>query len=399
MRIAFVTPWYGQHVTGGMETITRQIVTRLHGAGFDVEVLTTCIRDFHADWSTNFYRPGLDTFQGVPVRRFAVQKRDKAAFDQVNAQLMQGRPISKAEAETFLQQMFICPSLYDYIAKNRDQYLFFFVPYMFPTTYFGAQICPERSVIIPCLHDEAYAYLDVFRRVMSQVRALIFFVHAERELSERLYGAPAGQIRAVVGGGVDEQLHGDGRGFRQKYGLEDDPFFLYVGRKERGKNVPQLLHYWRRYTQGGSSRAKLLLLGKGKVALPPGHANVLDLGFVSREDKAGAYAAATALIQPSLNESFSLVLMESWLVETPVLVHGHCAVTREHAVRANGGLYYTNYPEFAATADYLLQHPAIARKMGHNGRRYVLENYRWPHIIDQYGQIIRQMESAVRKKE
>ncbi len=396
MKIAFVTPWYGQYVSGGMETITRQIVTRLHGAGFDVEVLTTCIRDFHADWSTNFYRPGLDSFQDVPVRRFVVQKRDKSAFDQVNAQLMQGRPVSKADANTFLNQMFICPSLYDHIAENRDQYLYFFVPYMFPTTYFGARISPERSAIIPCLHDEAYAYLDIFRRVMSQVRAQIFFVHAERELSERLYGAPAGQIRAVVGGGVDEELHGDARRFRQKYGLGDDPFFLYVGRKERGKNVPQLLDYWRRYTHSHSSGAKLLLLGKGKVALPPNPSNVMDLGFVSREDKAGAYAAATALIQPSLNESFSLVLMESWLVETPVLVHGLCAVTREHAVRARGGLYYTNYPEFAATLDYLLQHPAIAHKMGQNGRKYVRENYRWPHIIDQYCEIIGQMESAVR---
>lgn len=396
MKIAFVTPWYGQHVSGGMETITRQIVTRLHGAGFDVEVLTTCIRDFHADWSTNFYRPGLDSFQDVPVRRFVVQKRDKAAFDQVNAQLMQGRPVSKADANTFLNQMFICPSLYDHIAENRDQYLFFFVPYMFPTTYFGAQICPERSAIIPCLHDEAYAYLDIFGRVMSQVRAQIFFVHAERELSERLYGAPAGQIRAVVGGGVDEELRGDARRFRQKYGLGDNPFFLYVGRKEKGKNVPQLLDYWRRYIHSHSSGAKLLLLGKGEVALPPNPSNVTDLGFVSREDKAGAYAAATALIQPSLNESFSLVLMESWLLETPVLVHGLCAVTREHAVRARGGLYYTNYPEFAATLHYLLQHPAIAHKMGQNGRIYVRENYRWPHIINQYSEIIGQMESAVR---
>lgn len=395
MKIAFVTPWYGEYVTGGMETITRQTVGRLQQAGFDVEVLTTCIRDFHADWSTNYYRPGLESFQDVPVRRFAVQKRDKAAFDRVNAQLMQGRVVSRADEQTFLHQMFICPSLYDYIADNQNRYLFFFVPYMFPTTYFGAQICPERSAIIPCLHDEAYAYLEIFRRVMPQVSALIFFVNAERQLSEQLYGAPSGQIRAVVGGGVDDELHGDASEFRQKYHLGADPFLLYVGRKESGKNVPQLLDYWRRYCQSHSSQAKLLLLGKGEIPLPPA-ANIIDLGFVSRQDKAGAYAAATALVQPSLNESFSLVLMESWLLKTPVLVHGRCLVTREHAVRANGGLYYTNYPEFAATVDYLLQHPAIARKMGQNGRRYVLENYRWPHIIDRYGQIIGQMETAAR---
>jgi glycosyltransferase involved in cell wall biosynthesis len=137
-------------------------------------------------------------------------------------------------------------------------------------------------------------------------------------------------------------------------------------------------------------------LGKGQVALPPASAGVVDLGFVSRQDKADAYAAATALVQPSLNESFSLVLMESWLQETPVLVHGACAVTREHARLANGGLYYTNFAEFAATADYLLEHMDVARKMGQNGRRYVLENYRWSHIIAQYEKIIAQMKARVR---
>ena len=398
MKIAFVTPWYGPHVTGGMETITRQTVTRLRGAGFDIEVLTTCIRDFHADWSINYHRSGLDTFDGVPVRRFAVQQRDKAAFDRVNFQLMNGRAVSEVDEQLFLREMFRCPSLFDFIAENSGDYLFFFVPYMFPTTYRGAQISPERSAIIPCLHDEAYAYLDVFRRVMPAVRAQLFFVHAERELSERLYGRPPGQIREVVGGGVDDDVQGDAGRFRQKFGIHE-PFFLYVGRREAGKNVPQLLDYWQQYSQSSPSTPKLLLIGKGQILLPSPAvgdvATVVDLGFVSLQDKFDACAAATALIQPSLNESFSLVLMESWLVETPVLVHGHCAVTREHCRRANGGLYYTNFAEFAATVDYLLQHPAIARKMGQNGRQYVLDNYRWPQIVEQYAGIIGQMEASM----
>lgn len=390
-KIAFVTPWYGEHVAGGMETITRQTVTRLHQAGFDVEVLTTCIRDFQADWAANFYRPGLDHFQGVPVRRFAVQKRDKAAFDRINARLMQNRPVSAAEEQTFLDEMFRCPTLFVHIEKHQNDALFFFVPYMFPTTYRGAQICPARSAIIPCLHDEGYAHLDIFRRLMPTVRAQLFFVEAERRLSERLYGSPPRQIRAVVGGGVEDDVRGDPAAFRRDFGI-DGPFFLTVGRKEAGKNVPQLLEHWHRYTRNRPGAPKLVLLGKGQVAMPATDA-IVDLGFVSLQDKANAYAAATALIQPSRNESFSLVLMESWLQQTPALVDGHGAVTRDHVTRANGGLYYENYAEFAATVDYLLQHEAIRRKMGQNGRQYVLKHYRWPHIIAQYAQIIDQMQT------
>ena len=396
MKLIFVTPWFGEHATGGMETITRQTAIRLHRAGYAVEVITTCIRNFQSDWATNFYRPGLDTFEGLPVRRFAVERRDKTAFDRVNAQLMQGKRVSRVDEERFLREMFRCPTLFEHIGARRDEALFFFAPYMFPTTYRGAAIAPHRSAIIPCLHDEGYAYLDVFRRLMPTVRALLFFVHAEKALAERIYGTPPGQIRAVIGGGVDDDLRGDAQRFRQTYGI-DGPFFLYVGRKESGKNVPQLLRYWQHYTEGREEATRLLLLGKGDIALPPGAA-VTDLGFVNRQDKMDAYAAATALIQPSLNESFSLVLMESWLLKTPVLVHGRCTVTREHVRRANGGLYYNDFAEFAATVDYLLQEKTIARKMGQNGRRYVLEHYRWPTIIDQYAEIVAIMETAPEKQ-
>lgn len=393
MKITFVTPWFGQYATGGMETITRQTVLRLQQAGYEVEVLTTCIRDFQADWATNFYNTGLDASEGVPVRRFAVQHRDKMAFDRINAQLIQGRRVSDADEQVFLREMFQCPSLFEYLAEHQENRLFFFAPYMFPTTYRGARICPQRSAIIPCLHDEAYAYLRVFRRLMPEVRALLFFVHAEKALAKRLYGAPSDQIRAVVGGGVDDAVRGDARRFRQTFGVEE-PFFLYVGRREVGKNVPQLLRYWKQYVGSHPKPPRLLLLGKGKTALPA-DANVTDLGFVSRQDKLDAYAAATALIQPSLNESFSLVLMESWLLETPALVHGRCTVTREHVRRANGGLYYHDLAEFAATLDYFLREKPIARRMGQNGRRYVLEHYRWPHIIGQYAQIIGQMQRSL----
>jgi glycosyltransferase involved in cell wall biosynthesis len=94
---------------------------------------------------------------------------------------------------------------------------------------------------------------------------------------------------------------------------------------------------------------------------------------------------------PSLNESFSIVLMESWLAGTPSLVHGRCAVTLEHSRRGNGGLYFTNYDEFTATLTYLLDHPAVADQLGRQGRRYALRNYAWDVIVPRYEQLIQQV--------
>ena len=390
MKLAFVTPWYGPNIPGGMESETRRTVTHLHRAGYDIEVLTTCIHQFHSDWGKNYHKPGVTTVNGITVRRFPVQKRDKAAFDAVNRQLMQNLSVSPADEQTYIQEMFRPTALNEFIEQQCQDYIFFFIPYMFASTHFGVQICPERSVIIPCLHDESYAYMDIYRQSLPKARAMVLHVESERALAAKIFGEDR-QIRAVIGEGVDVDFSSDAGRFRQKYNLTD-PFMLYVGRKDRGKNTHLLLAHWSHYAQERKNGMKLILVGPGEIEIPAMATDtVIDLGFIPAQDKYDAYAAASILCQPSVNESFSLVIMESWLTGTPVLVNGSCAVTREHCQRNNGGLYFSNYDEFAATVDYLMANPAIARRMGQNGRQYVLDNYQWPTVVKRYERIIETM--------
>lgn len=392
MKLAFVTPWYGRDIPGGAEAEARHTAVRLQQAGYPVEIVTTCIRDLYSDWGHNHHKPGVEMVDGIPVRRFPVQKRDKAAFDQINWRLMQGQPISAEEEAIFNNEMFRCPDLLQYIQTHQQEYLFVFIPYMFASSYFGAQLCPERSVMIPCLHDEAYARLHIHRHVLPQLRALLFYTEAEQALAAELYPPSSQQIRTVIGGGVETDWQADGRRFRQKYQLQQTPFVLYAGRREAGKNVPLLLDYWARYSQERQTEAKLVMIGAGEMPIPPAaQTAVIDLGFVPTQDKYDAYAAANLFCMPSVNESFSIVIMESWLAGTPVLVHGRCAVTREHVHKANGGLYFANYAEFAATVDYLLSNQQTAVRLGQQGRQYVLNRYQWPTIIRQYGQLFDQL--------
>ena len=399
-KIAFVTPWYGADIPGGSETLTRRTAEHLYAAGRDVEILTTCIKDFYADWGKNYHKVGTERVNDLLVRRFPVEKRNQQAFDAINWRLINNLSVNQEQEQTFIEEMIRTPALYAYINQHANDYLFIFIPYMFSTTCFGVQIHPERSIIIPCLHDESYLRMGIYRNALSTARGLIFLADPEVQLAERFLNAAdtqsPPQIQQVLGGGVDSDFSYDGERFRQKYGL-DTPFVLYAGRRESGKNTPLLIEYWQRYLRESGQDVTLVLIGSGSVTLPPTAHHILDLGFVSAQDKYDAFAAADLFCMPSVHESFSIVIMESWLTGTPVLVHGDCVVTRTHCQRANGGLYFQNYDEFAATVTYLMDNPAVARQMGKNGRQYVLDNYQWPTIVEKYRRIIDQIEEGIHR--
>ena len=109
----------------------------------------------------------------------------------------------------------------------------------------------------------------------------------------------------------------------------------------------------------------------------PGHLrdNIIDLGFIPTQDKYDAFSAALFLCQPSTNESFSIVLMESWLCNRPVLVHADCNVTKDFVNKSQGGLLFSDYKEFAGCLDYFLSQPERGNEMGNNGRSFVFENF------------------------
>lgn len=384
-KIGFVIPWFGWDIPGGAEAELRGLVTHLHDAGVRLEILTTCVKEFLSDWSHNFHRPGTVVEHGITIRRFRADSRNAGDFAQVNARLMGGQlPLTAEEEQTYVREMINSRELCRYLARHQQEYgLYVFIPYMFGTTYHGIMQCPEKSVLIPCLHDESYIYMKVFADVFSKLRGMIFHAYPEEALAERVYDL-GGVKHAVLGEGIDTGWEGDAERFRKKYHMEK-PYILYAGRKDSGKNVDQLISYYREYLRRGGEQLELVLIGGGSIHIPGDiKEHVHDLGFVPIQDKYDAYAGARMLCNPSHNESFSLVVMESWLAGRPVLVSGGCAVTRDFALRTGGGLYYDSYFEFEGAVNYLWAHPDMAERMGECGRQYVLEHFSWPAIVEKY---------------
>jgi len=390
-KIGFIIPWYGENIPGGAEAALRGITSHLITSGIDVEVLTTCVEKFLSDWNCNYYPEGTDIVAGVPVRRFPVCESDADVFHRVNHKLMQNKEISLDEEDTFLKEMINCPTLYEYLDKNKDEYaLYVFIPYMFNTSYYGAQICPEKSILIPCLHDESYAHLKRYKEVYSKLRGMIFLAKPEYDLANKLYELSSTDT-STIGSGLDTEISGEPERFRNKYSIVGD-FILYAGRKDVGKNVDTLLGYFYMYSTRNPGKLKLVLIGGDELHIPEqARENVIDLSFIPIQDKYDAYSAALCLCQPSLNESFSIVIMESWLCGRPILVHERCPVTKSFAQESKGGLYFSDYHEFEGCLDYYLSNKEKASYMGILGREFVIKNFSWDVITGKYIDFFRQV--------
>jgi glycosyltransferase involved in cell wall biosynthesis len=123
-------------------------------------------------------------------------------------------------------------------------------------------------------------------------------------------------------------------------------------------------------------------MGAGDVRVPPSVSHlVIDAGRVSEQAKWDGYAAASVFCQPSVNESLSIVLLESWLAGTPALVNRNCDVTREHVSRSGGGLAFDGYDEFAESLLLLLSDSVQAERAGREGRAYVETEYNWDSVL------------------
>ncbi len=376
--IAFVPVRYGDGVVGGAETLVRNLAEALHFRGWAVEILTTCVLD-HYTWA-NYFPTGEDNVRGITVRRFPAQglKVDRK-FVKLARSIQEGRGISVRREKYFLSQGAFSPQLNEYLRENRESYrAFIFAPYLFGTTYFGSQAVGDRAMIIPCLHDEPYARLKIIGEMMRRVRGVLFNSYPELLLAKRLYGDDLPGW--VVGMGF-EDVHGDAWRFRARFGIEGD-FILYCGRREIAKNTPLLIHYFCNYLLNTGRDLKLVLTGAGRVDYPQAfRGRIIDLGFISEEDKRDAYHAATLICHPSTNESFSIMILEGWLAKTPCLVHADCAVTRYHVENAQGGLWFGSYPEFHEALELLVKDKELNRKMGECGRSYVLRNYSWDRVV------------------
>jgi glycosyltransferase involved in cell wall biosynthesis len=407
MRIAFIVQRYGAEILGGSEYHCRLIAERL-AARHEVEVLTTCARDY-IGWK-NEYPEGGDRVKGVSVRRFAViHTRDIQAFNTYSDWIFQNPHTREDELKWLEMQGPWSPALLEYLGRHHKSYdaLIFFT-YLYAPTLLGIQIDPQRSILVPTAHDEPAIHLDIYQEMFRLPAAIAYNTDVERNflkttfairtVAEETVGCGVDLMQGDVGDGepapprdsdeavdVLSQLRARGTSFRRRHRLQGD-FLLYGGRIDPGKGCEELLEYFTSYKEHGGE-ANLVLMGVKLMQLPE-VPWVTFAGLLSERERLEALEAATIVVVPSPYESLSLLALEAMAVGTPVLCNGRSEVLVEHCLKSNAGLFYTEREEFIDCANLMLGDERLRRAMGRNGKEYVKRNYRWDVIMAKYDRLI-----------
>ena len=390
MKIAVVVQRYGEDVVGGAELHARWITQRLARA-HEVEVLTTCARDY-LTWE-NVYEPGPTDVGGVRVVRFPVaRRRTPAGYDGLSSLVHFGDHEDADERRWMEEHGPVTPGLLKHLRRHRGDYgAMIFFSYRYWTSYHGVAVAPGKSILVPTAEEDPTVGLRIFRPFFRLPAQYAFNSPEEKDLLLRASGA-ADLPGEVVGVGIEDAPLIPPDEIRRRLDITGD-YVVYVGRIERAKGCARLFDHFARYVQERAAHLNLLLVGRPVLPLPS-HVNIRHLGVLSDAEKLAVLAGSRLLVHPSPYESLSMALLEAWKMGRPALVNAACAVLRGQAQRANGGLYYGSYEEFSETLSWLLAHPDVAEALGRSGREYYEKNYSWETVMGKYDRLLARVASA-----
>ncbi len=247
------------------------------------------------------------------------------------------RPLRSGVQRVFWEQTVLPRLLW------RDRVDVFFSPaFILPMRWDGAGVVTVHDLnfeVSPeTIHPIRRAYLRrITRRSVHRARKVIAISQSTASDIVRLYGVPDEKI-AVIPYGLDaiftpENARALEPMVRQRYPLSER-FLLFVGTLEPRKNLPRLLEAYALARQRADLPPMVLagapgwqherILAQARELGVESH--IVFAGYIPREHLPGVYAAASALLYPSLYEGFGLPPLEAMGCGTPVLASNTSAM-------------------------------------------------------------------------
>ncbi|MDP6793281.1 MAG: glycosyltransferase [Anaerolineales bacterium] len=207
---------------------------------------------------------------------------------------------------------------------------------------------------------------------------------------------------AILPNGVDLEQYRSlppVNGFRARFGVpEDVPIVLFLARVNKIKGVDFLVSSFDLLLRV-SPQAVLVIVGPDDGYLTEVKRQVQTLGISSQvrftgyldgDDKLQAYQSASVYVLPSAYEMFAITLLESLACGTPIIATDRCGLA--DFVRQNDLGSIVNYGDVGGLQNEItriLSLPRDVQRRAGYGRQYVLDNFGWDRIAENWLKVYR----------
>lgn len=402
---------------GGAQSLVQQLAEGLTGLGHDVEVLTTDAQRSAASLVPGVVdAPSRERLNGVLVKRYPLARRSHRVLRDLRrargkAERLLGRPRRHRPSGPVA----VGPHGLRLVAaiaratRERDVVVGVGLPYI---TLVGLGLLPQRGrsarIAMPLHHDRpghSYSRLTIrgLERFDGYVAASAF------EVGELVALGARPEHTVVLSPGCEPARYPDlePSEARRRLGLPDHPTVGYLGRLTAYKGVDTLLAAIPAILadhpdtcvlvagarQGWSELDDLL----GVASSAAGGRLIVREGF-DEDAKPLLLAACDVVVCPSREESFGMVNIEAWAAGRPVVTGDIPAVRSLVNSGTDGFLVPVGDPgALAQRVNQLLADPDLARSLGADGRKRVVEEFDWDLVVRRWDVFLGSVEHRVRR--
>lgn len=211
-------------------------------------------------------------------------------------------------------------------------------------------------------------------------------------------------IGAGTCGGIDTKnvfnpeliSENDKAALKSSLGISEDEFIVgFCGRICKEKGIRELIDGFKEF-HSQHPHSKLLLVGPydARDILPEEYKKeiesnpaIINTGRIEKAKLPLYYSLMELFVFPSYREGFGMCVLEASAMKVPILVsraHGCIDSIREHVT----GEYIDISSEGVLDGLEKMSDDSLRRKMGENGRKFVVENFDykilWPKILKEY---------------
>lgn len=278
----------------------------------------------------------------------------------------------------------LTPTLYSHIVSSNYDVVHSVI---WPTTtvMISLYACKKSHtpfVITPFYHFRLaeFSQSSLLRWVLRNSSAIIAVTERERTELLKIGAYPNRTFTIPLSLDTSMFPQSNGARFRKEHGLENKFVVLahpwmskgaqivLLAMKELSNIFPNLA-----LVTIGNPDAEYLLMSS---SLRNDSVNVIDLGWVSGQQKFDAFACSDVFVMPSLSDAFGMVYLEAWASEKPVI--GLRNTAAEDIITHGEDGFLMNEPsvkELVLLLSSLISNSDLASTMGMNGRRRVERDF------------------------